>query len=146
MDSAASRSMKSRCATEWAMRQSSCHRTASMPRWCPERTAPPPFTAGQRQSTISSRREGCGRQPSSKWTSKGRKWRSFRAGAIRLRVILFEADENCRRFGHSPSDLCAFVQDLADYDIRFIDERSEQLRPLHDPCSRDMPQGDYLAL
>ena len=61
-------------------------------------------------------------------------------------VILFEADENCRRFGYSPSDLCAFVQDLADYEIRFIDERSEALGPLHDPCSRDMPEGDYLAL
>ena len=62
-------------------------------------------------------------------------------------VILFEADENCRRFGYSPNDLCALLQELGDYEFMLIDKASDDpLKAHHLSRSPDMPEGDYLAL
>jgi FkbM family methyltransferase len=60
-------------------------------------------------------------------------------------VIVFEADDNCERFGYAPDDLIAFLQSLAGYDFFSLnaDGRLVERRP-DDPSCRDLvavPRG-----
>lgn len=61
-------------------------------------------------------------------------------------VIYFECDDNARRFGYSPRELCTLLRDLAGYRFWLLDayeHAPRAARPID--LSADMPAGNYVA-
>jgi len=57
--------------------------------------------------------------------------------------ILFESDANCKRFGYTRTDLCAFLRELADYRFEFVRVSGVT------PASQDLEDpsvGDVIAM